>query len=483
MAVEACAGCSSLMSELVKLRIKYKKLQSKLHLLEKTPVALSNDQKDVNQGTPVPTSPYSAFSRVELQRYGRQMLVKEFSVKAQLKLRAARVLLIGVGGLGSPVAMYLAAMGVGTLAIVDNDHVDRSNLHRQILHDEKGARDCEKKVLSAKRRLLELNPLLQCIVYPTRFTTTNALNLVKEYDVVIDASDNAGTRYLVNDACAQLQKPLISGSALGFEGQVTVFTYRDDANATGCYRCLYPKPPLLSRSCAENGVIGVVPGVIGCLQAIETVKVITGVGEPLVGVQCFYDAFDGKFRHLKMKKKRNPQCLSCSRQSILLKNGSEMAPVDSSRFVQDVVCDDKSACLDLKFQVSAEEFANIRTAAFAQDIKQNERGSRYVLLDTRSPCQFEMVHFPEAVNIPTNKLMKTDPMEVLATLHGVPTSEFIKQLSRTAKRTYVICRRGVDSIKVTQWLLDRGIPNVFNITGGYTEYSKEGGVDPTFPMY
>eukprot|EP00644_Phytophthora_capsici_P010416 jgi/Phyca11/8658/fgenesh1_pm.PHYCAscaffold_30_\ len=323
----------------------------------------------------------------ELQRYGRQMLVKDFGVKAQLKLRAASVLLVGVGGLGSPVAMYLAAMGVGKLTIVDGDHVDRSNLHRQVLHDEQGAREREKKVQSAKRRLLGLNPLLKCMVYPTRFTTANALKLVEENDIVVDASDNVSTRYLVNDACSRLRKPLVSGSALGMEGQVTVFTYQGDEHSTGCYRCLYPTPPKVAMSCAENGVVGVVPGVIGCLQAMETVKVITGVGEPLVG----------------------------------------------------------------------------------------KEGREYVLLDTRAATQFEMVHFPEAVNIPTAQVMKQEPNQVIERLRGAES-----KISPSVKQTFVICRRGVDSVKVTKWLVDHGIPNVFNINGGYTEYAKE---DPTFPMY
>ncbi|CAH0518382.1 unnamed protein product [Peronospora belbahrii] len=200
----------------------------------------------------------------------------------------------------------------------------------------------------------------------------NALKLVGEYDVVVDASDNVDTRYLVNDACARSRKPLVSGSALGMEGQV--FTYQDDEHATGCYRCLYPTPLRVATSCVENGVLGAVPGVIGCLQAMETVKIICNVGEPLVGVQCFYDAFDGQIRRLKIAKKRSLDC-NCT-------NGGE-------------IIDD----LDPVFSISAEEFAKVRKA------KQEERDS-YLLLDTRGRIQFEMVHFPEAVNIPTDELMR-----------------------------------------------------------------------------
>ncbi|KAE9116797.1 hypothetical protein PF010_g8827 [Phytophthora fragariae] len=474
----ACLRCSALENELAELRAQNEQLRAQLEKAQKPDVKCQ--ENETKEDLPVPdTSTYSSFSRAELQRYGRQMLVKEFGVEAQLRLRAAKVLLIGVGGLGSPVAMYLAAMGVGTLAVVDGDLVDRSNLHRQILHDEQGAKKQEKKVESAKRRLEELNPLVRCIVYPTRFTAANALDLVGEYDVVVDASDNVGTRYLVNDACARRHKPLVSGSALGLEGQVTVFTYEEDEGATGCYRCLYPTPPRVAMSCAENGVIGVVPGVIGCLQAMETVKIVTGVGEPLVGVQCFYDAYDGQFRRLKIGKKRNSDCSSCGKGAVVSEKGNT-GSLDASLLVEGS-CTDGKLVDDLgpEFRVSVEEFKEARKDASAARGDTPQRN--YVLLDTRAHTQFDMVHFPEAMNIPTAQLMKQDPVEVIANLHG-ETSNAVAD-PRAAKRTFVICRRGVDSVKVTRWLLRSGVQNVFNINGGYTEYAKEGGVDPTFPMY
>ncbi|KAF1794258.1 NAD(P)-binding domain [Phytophthora cactorum] len=423
MAVPACSRCSELEHELAELRAHNAQLQSQLEIYEKPREVDAEDHEDDTGESLSETLKYSPFSRVELQRYGRQMLVKEFGVKAQCPTHWRR-------GLGSPVAMYLAAMGVGTLAIVDDDRVDRSNLHRQILHDEKGAREREKKVESAKRRLLELNPLLKCVVYRTRLTASNALKLVGDCDVVVDASDNVGTRYLANDACARQHKPLVSGSALGLEGQVTVFTYKSDVNPTGCYRCLYPTPPGVAMSCAENGVVGVVPGVIGCLQAMETVKIITG---------------------------------------------SENLLSACSAFTTPAIIDD----LGPQFRISGEEFANVRKAALVvKDGKeQSTMQDSYALLDTRAHTQFEMVHFPEAVNVPTAQLMKQDPTQVIASLHGVPTDAI------AAKRTFVICRRGVDSVKVTRWLVDHGIQNVFNVNGGYTEYAMEGGVDPTFPMY
>ncbi|KAI9915720.1 hypothetical protein PsorP6_008222 [Peronosclerospora sorghi] len=471
-----CSRCLALENQLAELQAQNAELRAQLDMLQHK-VAEKNPEDETKE-TAVKTSIYSPFSRVELQRYGRQMLVKEFGVQAQLKLRAARVLLVGLGGLGSPAAMYLAAMGVGTLALVDSDSVERSNLHRQILHDEQGVKKREKKVNSAKRRLQALNPLVHCVVYPTRLTETNAFTLVGEYDVVVDASDNVSTRYLVNDACSRLRTPLVSGSALGLEGQVTVFTYRDDEHATGCYRCLYPTPPRVAMSCAENGVLGVVPGIIGCLQAVETVKLITGVGEPLVGVQCFYDAYDSQFRRLKIAMTRKLDCPSCGRYTGI--KSKDLLQLVRGR------CSDEVEHLDSlgpEFRISVADFAKVRKAA-AQAKKEGQRivPGTYLLLDTRVRIQFEMVHFPEAVNIPTLELMKQDPAEIISTLNCLITSVAAEQ-HQVIKRIFVICRRGVDSVKVTRWLLDRGIQNVCNIDGGYSEYAKTNGVDPTFPMY
>lgn len=470
-----CAHCSALQAEVAELRAINAQLRSQVEALQKSAARESNTPPQAPQeansgdhvGKALQESICSPFSKLELQRYGRQMLVKEFGVAAQLKLRAARVLVIGAGGLGSPVAMYLAAMGVGTLGIVDDDRVDRSNLHRQVLHDEQAARQQEKKVISAQRRVQELNPLVRCVAYDTRFTAANALELVEAYDVVVDASDNVGTRYLVNDACARLQKPLVSGSALGLEGQVTVFTYNKDDNATGCYRCLYPTPPRVARSCADNGVLGVVPGVIGCAQAMETVKVISGVGEALVGVQCFYDAYDGKFRHLKIAKKRNPNCQSCGERC-----DKSLSPV-SGLLVEGVCADTAAHAADVgsEFHISVEDFAKLRESASPEGNTPNTYG----LLDTRAPNQFEMVHFPEAVNIPFAQLIKRDPAQVVQRLLEDKRGDHLT--------VFVICRRGVDSMRATRWLVGSGLRDVRNVDGGYTEYAKREGVHPEFPMY
>lgn len=425
-------------------------------------------------------------TRTELQRYGRQMLVKDFGgVQSQLKLRSSRVLIVGVGGLGSPVALYLAAMGVGHLGLVDDDRVERSNLHRQVIHDESTLH--EAKVASAIKRIDKLNPNVHCEAYPIRLNGVNALELVKQYDVVVDASDNVATRYLVNDACALARKPLVSGSALGLEGQVTVFTYSDDASASssGCYRCLYPKPQpsAAAMSCSENGVLGVVPGVIGCLQAVETIKVLTGFGEPLVGVQCFYDAYDGQFRRLKIGTKRRSDCAACSPSARL-----QMSSAAALR-TEELVCADATMAVSLAPEhcISAMDFGAFRNST-----------SGYVLIDTRARNQFDMVHFPEAVHMPFERFVKQKQQQsgdvqliIGQFLNPRPTSaasdtvgDHQKETTVTPPhhhRTFVICRRGVDSMVVTQWLVENGVENAQNIDGGYTEYARS--VDQSFPMY
>ncbi|TYZ62934.1 hypothetical protein PybrP1_003314 [[Pythium] brassicae (nom. inval.)] len=407
----------------------------------------------------------SPLTRAELQRYGRQMLVSDLGVERQLRLRRASVLVLGVGGLGSPVALYLAAMGVGRLGLVDDDRVERSNLHRQVAHDESSIG--ELKVRSAQRRIASLNPDAHIEAIATRFTAANALALVARFDIVVDASDNVATRYLANDACAAEGKPLVSGSALGLEGQVTVFPLHDPAHQGGCYRCLYPKPQpsAAAMSCAENGVVGVVPGVIGCLQAMETVKVITGLGKPLVGVQCFYDAYDGQFRHLKIGHRRRSDCSACSAS----------ARLNRQLRAEELLCaaDDLPPELPAEHRVSVHEFAALRS----------ESTNLYTLLDTRSRSQFDMVHFPEAVHIPFERLRSAHARDwtSLRALVEPALPAPVREQPPETRRTLVVCRRGIDSAFVTQWLIDSGVATVANVDGGYEAYAQQ--VDPTFPMY
>lgn len=451
-----CSACDARDAQLRALQLENDALRQQLAQLQRR-VDPSLAQ------APAPADPtLSPMTRAELQRYGRQMLVGEFGVERQLRLRRARVLVLGVGGLGSPVALYLAAMGVGHLGLVDDDRVERSNLHRQVAHDE--SMIGELKVRSARHRIAMMNPDTRVEAIPARFTAANALALVSRFDVVVDASDNVATRYLANDACAAVGKPLVSGSALGLEGQVTVFALDDDSQQGGCYRCLYPKPQpsAAAMSCAENGVLGVVPGVIGCLQAMETVKVLTGLGKPLVGVQCFYDAYDGQFRHLKIGNKRRSDCTACSpsaRLSLRLRT-------------EELVCatDELPPALAAANRISIQDFAALRRVP-----------KSYTLIDTRTRTQFDMVHFPEAAHIPFERLRSAHRQgraDLRALLDQLVPAADPEQKHR---ETLVICRRGVDSMAVAQWLIDSGVENVANVDGGYDAYAQQ--VDPAFPMY
>lgn len=470
-----CVRCPSLEVQVQALQRENDALREQLAQLQRTHNSSSNAQAlhssaPYSDANATPSETYSAMTRAQLQRYGRQMLVKELGIERQLKLQRARVLVIGVGGLGSPVALYLAAMGVGHLGLVDDDRVERSNLHRQVIHDDSTLH--ELKVVSARQRIAQLNPDVDCAVYPMRLAAANALALVEQYDVVVDASDNVTTRYLANDACAAAHKPLVSGSALGLEGQVTVFALDNVDTPTGCYRCLYPtpQPSAAAMSCAENGVLGVVPGVIGCLQAMETVKVVTGMGEPLVGVQCLYDAYDGQVHRLRLPAMRRADCSACSASA------RSRAPVRLR--TEGVTCSGDapvSAALAPEHRMSASAFHSFRETSVR---------SSYVLLDTRARQQFDMVHFPEALHVPFETLaqwQKTEPQTLSQRIQdAAQASESSSDPDAHARQIVVICRRGVDSVTVTHWLASSGAA-VVNVDGGYEAYARD--VDTTFPMY
>lgn len=461
----ACASCPALQARIETLERENAQLRQALAQHEQPPLPQTAVE-------PSPTDDAcSPWSRAELQRYGRQMLVPDFGSDAQLRLKHARVLLIGAGGLGSAVALYLGAMGVGTLGIVDDDRVERSNLHRQVLHDETSVG--EFKAVSAHKRLARLNPHVDCMAHVTRFIQRNALELVQQYDVVVDASDNVATRYLANAACAKLRKPLVSGSALGLEGQLSVFTY-EGSSSSCCYQCLYPRPLAAPMTCAENGVLGVVPGIIGCLQAVEACKLITHVGVPLVGVQCLYDAYDGQFRRLKIGgARRDPDCPACGDQASWTGNPVLMATTMATCSA------DISGQLEEKHRISIEAFAALRRVARQNPDNQD---AKYLLLDTRSDTQFGMMRFPEAVQIPFHTLLKlSDPIQALQNLYAQQKAGGARQKPIQEMQCLVICRRGVDSIAATEFLLGHGLRRVQNVEGGYTLYARD--VDPLFPMY
>jgi adenylyltransferase/sulfurtransferase len=377
----------------------------------------------------------------EIRRYSRHLIMPEVGIDGQRKLKASKVLCIGAGGLGSPVAMYLAAAGVGTLGIVDFDVVDFSNLQRQILH---GTPDVGRsKLASAKERLHAINPEISIETYETALSSENALDLFKPYDVIVDGTDNFPTRYLVNDACVLLGKPNAYGSIFRFEGQASVFW----AQQGPCYRCLYPEPPPpgLVPSCAEGGVLGVLPGVVGTIQAMETIKLILGIGEPLIGRFLIFDALRMKFRELKLRK--DPDCPVCGTHPTV------KALIDYEQF-----CGIHPAAPEPVAVTSGS------TEISAVDLKRRlDRGDRLTLVDVREPNEFQINRIPGAVLIPLGEVPRR-----YRELN--PDDEIV-----------VSCKVGVRSARAADFLRSVGFTRVLNLRGGILEWIDK--VDPSQPKY
>ena len=374
------------------------------------------------------------FSRDELQRYARQMVMPELGAAGQEKLRAARVLLIGAGGLGSPAAMYLAAAGVGTLGIVDADEVELSNLHRQLLHN--GTEIGRAKADSAHRRLGEVNPHVEVVPLRERFTAANALELARGWDVVVDGSDNFPTRYASNDACVALGIPNVYGSVWRFEGQLSVFAPHLGGP---CYRCLNPRAPEPGAvpTCAEAGVLGVMPGIVGTLQALEAIKLITGIGQPLAGRLLHIDGTAMKFREFSLR--RDPECARCA-------EGRRHLPVEAEgEFCEacGMMADDEIAVTDLAARRAA--------------------GESHVLLDVREPWELATARLDPCLHIPMGELAKR-------------TEEIPRD-----RPVYVMCHGGVRSGRVVEFLRGQGFGNVTNVRGGIAAWSAE--VDGSVPVY
>src|SRR5215210_909089 len=318
------------------------------------------------------------FSNDEIARYSRHLIMPEVTLEGQKRIKAASILCIGTGGLGSPIALYLAAAGIGRLGLVDGDVVDFSNLQRQILH---GTRDVgRKKLNSARDRIREVNPNVQVDLHDTFFTSENATELAQDYDIVIDGTDNFPTRYLSNDVCVFLKKPNIYGSIFRFDGQCTVF-----APALGgpCYRCMFPEPPPpgMVPSCAEGGVLGVLPGIIGVMQAIEAIKLIMGIGEPLIGRLVHFDALKLKFREFKLRK--DPKCPVCS------DNPTITELIDYDQF-----------CGIPQAKAAEEEEADVPRITVEELKAKMDRAEKFQLVDVREPFEWDICHIPGAKLIP-----------------------------------------------------------------------------------
>jgi molybdopterin/thiamine biosynthesis adenylyltransferase/rhodanese-related sulfurtransferase len=373
-------------------------------------------------------------SKEELQRYHRHLIMPEVGPEGQAKLKKARVLCIGAGGLGSPASLYLAAAGVGTIGLVDFDVVDQSNLQRQVIYT---TEDVGKpKLQSAKKRLLALNPNISIELFEERLTSQNALALFSKFDVVLDGTDNFPTRYLVNDACVLTGKPNAYGSIFRFEGQLSVFGAKDGP----CYRCLYPEPPPpgLVPSCAEGGVLGVLPGVVGTMQAIETIKLILGIGRPLAGRLLLFDALDASWRTLKLKK--NPACPVCGDSPTV------KALIDYEQF-----CGLKEPAPAPPPEISVEELKD-----------KLDKKEKFVLLDVREPHEYEIAKIEGSTLVP----LGTIPQKL---------AEFKK-----GERYIVHCKMGGRSAKAVKLMRDAGY-DATNVAGGINAWAER--IDPSVPTY
>jgi len=393
----------------------------------------------------------------DYKRYGRQMILEDFGLPPQLKLRSASVLVVGAGGLGCPALQYLAAAGVGTIGIVDPDEVDISNLHRQVLHA--FSRQGWPKALSAKAALQAINPTLHIIPHITSLNSTNALSMFSSYDIILDCTDNPPTRYLISDACVALNKPLVSGGAIRFDGQMCVYNLPLQSGERGpCYRCLWPIPPTQDEvgTCEEVGVLGTVTGVIGVLQAQTAIQLIAGLGsyaatENVAPTLLTYSALTSPmFRSLKLRPRRK-DCPACGRE------GGARELVEQGDYVS--FCGGAREDLEASGKRMGQERVDVREL--------EARRQEVDVLDVRSKEEFSICHLPEARNIPLRTLLR-DPLA-----HLLP-----------GKETYVVCKLGNDSQVAARALrsgLGADADKVKDIVGGLRAWSKE--VDPSFPMY
>lgn len=379
-------------------------------------------------------------SHEEILRYSRHLLIPEVGLDGQRKLKAASILIIGTGGLGSPVALYLAAAGVGRIGLVDFDIVEYSNLQRQILH---GMASLGKlKVESARQRMVDINPDIQVDVYNEAFTSASALRIADGYDLIIDGSDNFPTRYLSNDLCVLTGKPNVYGSIFRFEGQVSVFYAKEGP----CYRCLFPEPPPpgIAPTCAEGGVLGILPGTIGTIQATEALKLILGIGEPLIGKLLIYNALDMAFEYVKLRK--NPKCKICGEH-----------PEITKLIDYDAFC----GVPGRNHPIKNKNFENNITPKELSDLIKS--GEKIMMIDVREPHELKISHIEGARQIPLRML----PSHLLELESG--------------QKTIVFCRTGERSQQAIEILLGAGFSQVKNLAGGINAWARE--VDPTLPVY
>ncbi|XP_015512629.1 adenylyltransferase and sulfurtransferase MOCS3 [Neodiprion lecontei] len=394
----------------------------------------------------------------EIGRYSRQILVPEIGVKGQLKLKKSSVLIVGAGGLGCPAALYLVGAGIGHIGIIDYDEVEINNLHRQLLHSEESIR--VSKVVSATAALTRLNSSVNITPYKMQLDSSNALGIVKQYDVILDATDNVATRYLLNDACVLTGKPLVSGSALKFEGQLTVYNYRGP-----CYRCVFPTPPPPETvtNCGDGGVLGAAVGTIGVLQALEAMKIILEMSGVLAGRLLLFDGTETLFRNVKLRPK-NQNCLICGDNSTIDKL------IDYEEFCR-AKANDKNP--GLKLLKESERLSVKEYHKFA-----DSSATSHVLIDVRSHEEFEICKLPNSINVPFTQISKPNGHALV--------EQVIRSMRNGDTRidVIVICRRGNDSqkaVKILKGLINDEAVNIRDVIGGIHAWAKN--VDPTFPIY
>ncbi|MPZ72954.1 MAG: molybdopterin-synthase adenylyltransferase MoeB [Nitriliruptorales bacterium] len=373
----------------------------------------------------------------EIRRYSRHLIMPNVGMDGQGRLKNAKVLLVGTGGLGSPLAMYLAAAGVGTIGLVDFDVVDESNLHRQVIH---GTKDVGKrKVVSAAETIADINPYVNVEIHETALLSDNALDIIGPYDLVIDGTDNFPTRYLVNDACVLLGKPNVYGSIFRFDGQLAVF-YAEEGP---CYRCMFPEPPPpgMVPSCAEGGVFGVICATIGAGQATEGIKLLTGIGEPLIGRMQIYDALEARWQTIKVNK--DPECPVCG------KNPTVTELIDYEEFCGVPANDHEAATENFAWEITPTEFAEVR--------------DQVRIIDVREPHEYEISRIPGAELMPLGQL-----------------PQYLQQLD-SSEEIVLHCKSGVRSMDALAFLRQAGFTKVKSLHGGINAYARQ--VDPEIPTY
>jgi molybdopterin/thiamine biosynthesis adenylyltransferase/rhodanese-related sulfurtransferase len=397
--------------------------------------------KELTVSLPPLVEPADSLSVDEIRRYSRHLIIPDVATAGQKRLKNARVLCVGAGGLGSPALMYLAAAGVGTLGVVDFDTVDESNLQRQIIH---GVSDVGRsKARSAAASIAEINPLVRVVIHDTALDRDNVMDIFGQYDLIVDGTDNFATRYLVNDAAVLLGKPYVWGSIFRFDGQASVFW----AEQGPCYRCLYPEPPPpgMVPSCAEGGVLGVLCASIGSIQVTEAIKLLTGVGEPLVGRLMVYDALEMSYRTIKVRK--DPDCVLCgpnATQTQLLEDYEDFCGAVS----------DEAAAAAVDSTITAAELADWQRA-----------GKDFLLVDVREPAEYEIVRIPGAVLMPKGDILSGEA------------------LSRLPQDRQIVlhCKSGVRSAEALAALKSAGFGDAVHVQGGVLAWIKQ--VDPSLPAY